>query len=375
MSKSFDLKAIALYLPQYHPIPENDEWWGKGFTEWTNVSRAKPLFPDHYQPHQPADLGFYDLRLPEVRQAQADLATAYGIHGFCYYHYWFTGKRLLERPFNDVLASKEPDFPFCLCWANENWTRRWDGLDNEILAEQIYSQDDDRRHMQYLAQAFQDTRYIRIDGKPLFLVYKASQIPDPIATAATWRDEAHKLGVGDIFLVKVESGGESERRNPVEIGFDAAVEFQPDWLQLGHPQQSTRRLWRVARKLKLAEPAYGNNFIYDYETIVDRMLAKPAVAYTRFPCVTPSWDNSARRRDGGATIFHNSTPELYERWLTAVVQKETSDPNSNGIIFINAWNEWAEGNHLEPCQKWGHAYLEATQRSLKKAYSHEKPTI
>lgn len=371
MTATPDLKAIAFYLPQYHPIPENDEWWGKGFTEWTNVSKAKPLFPGHYQPHQPADLGFYDLRLPEARQAQADLATAYGIHGFCYYHYWFTGKRLLERPFNDVLASKEPDFPFCLCWANENWTRRWDGLDSEILAEQVYSQDDDRLHMQYLAQAFQDPRYIRIDGKPLFLVYKASQIPDPIATAKTWRDEAHELGVGDIFLVKVESGGESERGNPLEIAFDAAVEFQPDWLQLGHPLQSTRRLWRIARSLKLAEPAYGNNAIFDYATIVNRMLAKPSVPYPRFPCVTPSWDNSARRREGGAAIFHNSTPELYEKWLTAVVQKEISDPNSNGIIFINAWNEWAEGNHLEPCQKWGHAYLEATQRSLKKAYSHK----
>lgn len=372
MAKHLDLKAIAFYLPQYHPIPENDEWWGKGFTEWTNVSKAKPLFPDHYQPHQPADLGFYDLRLPEVRQAQADLAKAYGIHGFCYYHYWFTGKRLLERPFNEVLASGEPDFPFCLCWANENWTRRWDGLDNEILTAQIYSQDDDRRHMQYLAQAFQDPRYIRIDGKPLFLVYKASQIPDPLATARTWRDEAHKLGVGDIFLVKVESGGESERSDPVEMGFDAAVEFQPDWLQLGHPLQSTRRLWSIARKLKLAEPAYGNNAIFDYATIVDRMLAKPAVSYTRFPCVTPAWDNSARRREGGAAIFHNSTPELYERWLNAVVQKEQNDPNSNGVIFINAWNEWAEGNHLEPCQKWGHAYLEATQKVLKKAYCDKK---
>lgn len=372
MNNSVDVKAIAFYLPQYHPIPENDEWWGKGFTEWTNVSKAEPLFPNHYQPHRPADLGFYDLRLPEVRQAQADLAKAYGIHGFCYYHYWFTGKRLLERPFNEVLASGEPDFPFCLCWANENWTRRWDGLDKEILAEQIYSQDDDLLHMQYLAQAFQDPRYIRIDGKPLFLVYKASQIPNPLATATTWRDEAHRLGVGDIFLVKVESGGESERNDPVEIGFDAAVEFQPDWQQLGLPLQSGRRLWSIARKLKLAESAYGNNYIYDYATIVDRMLAKPSVEYTRFPCVTPSWDNSARRRDGGATIFRDSTPKLYESWLNTVVQREVSDPNSNGVIFINAWNEWAEGNHLEPCQKLGRAYLEATQKVLKQASSHQK---
>ena len=367
------IRSIAFYLPQYHPIPENDRWWGKGFTEWTNVSKAKPLFPNHYQPHQPADLGFYDLRLPEARQAQADLATMYGIHGFCYYHYWFTGKRLLERPFEDVLASKEPDFPFCLCWANENWTRRWDGKDEDILAGQVYSEEDDRQHLRYLAQAFQDPRYIRIDGKPLFLVYRASEIPDPLATAKTWRDEAHQLGIGDIHLVRVESFPE-EHQDPQSIGFDACVEFQPDWGNLGLPLQTGRK-WSVRRTLKLAEPAYGNNNIYDYATIVERMLAKPPATYKRFPCVTPAWDNAARRKDGNATILHDSTPELYERWLNTVVQRELSNPASDRIVFINAWNEWAEGNHLEPCQKWGHAYLEATQRVLKTAKSPRESAL
>ena len=373
MTKHLDLKAIAFYLPQYHPIPENDEWWGKGFTEWTNVSKAKPLFPDHYQPHQPADLGFYDLRLPEARQAQADLATAYGIHGFCYYHYWFTGKRLLERPFEDVLTSKEPDFPFCLCWANENWTRRWDGKNEDILAGQVYSEADDRQHLRYLAQAFKDPRYIRIDGKPLFLVYRASEIPDPLATAKTWRDEAHQLGIGDIFLLRVESFPE-EHQDPQSIGFDACVEFQPDWGNMGLPLQTGRK-WSVQRKLKLAEPAYANNNIYDYGTIVERMLAKPPATYKRFPCVTPAWDNAARRKDGNATILHNSQPELYEHWLNTVVRRELLNPDSDRIVFINAWNEWAEGNHLEPCQKWGHAYLEATQRVLKTAKSSRESAL
>ncbi len=367
MTESFDIKAIAFYLPQYHPIPENDEWWGKGFTEWKNVSKAKPLFPNHYQPHMPADLGFYDLRLPEARQAQAALAQEYGIHGFCYYHYWFTGRRLLERPFNDVLATKEPDLPFCLCWANENWTRRWDGQDADILAEQIYSEADDLQHLRYLAQAFQDPRYIRIDGKPLFLVYRAGKIPNPLATTTIWRDEAQRLGVGELYLVRVESFP-NEHNDPASIGFDATVEFQPDWGNLGLPLQRGRK-WTLARRLKLAELAYGQNNIYDYETIVERMLAKPTVPYQRFPCVTPAWDNTARRKDGNATILQNSTPELYEHWLNTVVSRELSKPNSDRIVFVNAWNEWAEGNHLEPCQKWGHAYLEATQRVLKTARS------
>ena len=355
------IKAIALYLPQYHPIPENDAWWGKGFTEWRNVTQALPRFPGHYQPHLPADLGFYDLRLPETRQAQADLAKAYGIHGFCYYHYWFNGKRLLERPVNDLLASGQPDFPFCLCWANENWTRRWDGHDREILMEQIYSQEDDRQHMHWLASAFQDPRYIRIDGKPLFLVYRASKLPDPQRTAETWREEAHRLGIGDIFLCKVESFS-SDHGDPVVIGFDAAVEFQPDWSQLGQPLQRSKR-WKLAKKLRLPDSVYSESSIFDYSEVIEKMLAKPSPGYKRFPCVTPSWDNTARRKND-PYILHNSTPKAYEHWLRSIVKRTLMQNTQEKIVFINAWNEWAEGNHLEPCQKWGHAYLEATRRVL-----------
>lgn len=355
------LRAIAFYLPQYHPIPENDVWWGKGFTEWTNVAKAKPRFKGHYQPHLPADLGFYDLRLPETRAAQADLARAYGIHGFCYYHYWFNGKRLLERPFNEVLNSGEPDFPFCLCWANENWTRRWDGAEQEILMQQVYDEASDRKHLQWLAQAFADPRYIRVDDKPLFLVYRASQIPNPAKTVEVWREEAQRLGIGELFLARVESTS-SEHTDPHVLGFDAAIEFQPDWMKLGRRAQSGRK-YNLLRSLGLAEQGYRDNKIYDYQAVVTNMLAKPDPPYLRFPCVTPAWDNAARRKNN-ATIIQGSTPELYGDWLKASTEKLLKSPEQKSLIFINAWNEWAEGNHLEPCQKWGSAYLEQTRQVL-----------
>ena len=204
---SVALRLIAHYLPQFHPIPENDRWWGKGFTEWTNVTKAQPLFEGHYQPHLPGELGFYDLRLGETRIAQAELARAHGIHGFCYYHYWFNGKKVLERPLNEMLRSGKPDFPFCICWANENWTRTWDGQDSHILLKQEYSADDDRRHIRELFRIFDDRRYIRVNAKPLFLVYRTENMPDPSRTAAIWREEARKAGIGEIYLCKVESLG------------------------------------------------------------------------------------------------------------------------------------------------------------------------
>ena len=370
MINSFDVKTIAFYLPQYHPIPENDAWWGKGFTEWTNVSKAKPLFPGHYQPHLPADLGFYDLRLPEVRRAQADLARAYGIHGFCYYHYWFSGRRILERPVNEILQSGEPDFPFCICWANENWTRTWDGQEKAVLLEQKYSEQDDRDHIRSLADTFRDSRYIRIDGKPLFLVYRTAKLPNPKRTAEIWREEARDLGIGEIFLCKVESfGGDSIILAPEEIGFDAAVEFQPDGRYVGDLLYRNKLLQKL-NKIGLSFPVYGeNNNILSYSQLVDNVLShKKQPAYKKFSCVTPQWDNSARRKTG-ATIFHESTPELYEKWLKTTIEQTYFEHPDENIVFINAWNEWGEGNHLEPCQKWGLSYLEATQRALKASVS------
>ncbi|MCX7012247.1 MAG: glycoside hydrolase family 99-like domain-containing protein, partial [Candidatus Sumerlaeota bacterium] len=199
-------RLIAFYLPQFHPIPENDEWWGKGFTEWTNVAKARPLFPGHYQPRVPADLGFYDLRVPETREAQAAMARAHGIEGFCYWHYWFNGKRLLEKPFDQMLATGEPEFPFCLAWANEDWTRTWDGRSSEILQKQEYGgQSDDTAHFDYLLRAFKDQRYMAVDGKPMFLIYRPADLPDPTATIALWRSLARESGLPGLHLVAIRT--------------------------------------------------------------------------------------------------------------------------------------------------------------------------
>jgi GT2 family glycosyltransferase/Flp pilus assembly protein TadD len=346
-SSGNDLRLIAFYLPQYHPIPENDLWWGKGFTEWVNVAKARPLFSGHYQPHIPADLGFYDLRLQETRKAQASLAREYGIYGFCYYHYWFNGKLLLDYPLQQVLKTGEPDFPFCLCWANENWTRTWDGLNSDILIKQDYNSEDDVEHIRHLSGIFKDKRYIRINGKPLFIVYRASNLPDPLKTTSLWREEARKAGIGELFLCRVERFVE-DMKDPRPLGFDAAVEFQPDGIHLGKP---------------LKDPKYKGNFVYEYEAMVKAALLKKDPGYLRFPCVCPSWDNSARRRKQ-AVIFHNSNPQIYESWLKETVQREEKNNPEERLVFINAFNEWGEGCHLEPDQMHGNAYLEATARAV-----------
>jgi lipopolysaccharide biosynthesis protein len=355
------LKLIAFYLPQFHPIPENNIWWGKGFTEWTNVSRARPLFSGHYQPHIPTDLGFYDLRLSESREAQASLARDHGITGFCYYHYWFHGRRLLELPFNEVLQSGKPDFPFCLCWANESWARTWDGLSSQYLLEQHYSPEDDLAHIRWLSKAFHDKRYIRYEGKPVFLIYRAKSLPNPLRTTSLWREEARKLGVGDIFLCRVESFP-NEHDDPTKLGFDAAVEFQPDWSQLRQPQRRSF-FWRVVTALRLSSQAYQHSKVYDYKWVIEDMLHKPEPSYQLFRCVTPSWDNAARKTVD-AVIFKNSTPALYENWLQTVVSKLRQGSPQEKLLFINAWNEWGEGNHLEPDLRFGRAYLEATRRVM-----------
>ena len=341
-------KLIAFYLPQFHPTPENDLWWGQGFTEWTNVGRATPMFDGHQQPRVPADLGYYDLRLPEAREAQAALAREHGIHGFCYYHYWFKGRRLLHRPFDDVLQSGRPDFPFCLCWANENWTRAWDGLDRQVLQLQEYNAEDDLAHIRWLATALRDPRCIRVQGKPLLLIYRAAKLPDAMQTVSIWREEARKLGVGDIYLCSVESRvGGLACPNPLSIGFDAAVEFQPDGFHFPKP---LRRL-----------DEYGG--IFDYPAVVEAMLRKPAAPYPRFPCVTPGWDNSPRRRKN-PTIITGSTPELFARWLRELLRRPAPVGGADNFVFINAWNEWGEGAYLEPDQRSGRGYLQAVRQVL-----------
>lgn len=358
------LRAIAFYLPQFHPVPENDEWWGAGFTEWRNVVRARPLLPNHYQPHIPADLGFYDLRLAEVRNAQAALARKYGLHGFCYYHYWFNGRRILQRPFTEVLASGQPDFPFCLCWANENWTRVWDGGEKNVLLGQNYSDQDDIAHIESLIPAFKDKRYIRIAGRPLFLVYRTELLPDPRRTAEIWRERAAKAGVGDLYLVRVESF--LQGIDPMTHGCDAAVEFAPDGHDMGK-WKFHDGIPRILSKLGIISKAYAANRVVSYPVLARGMMSRPLSNFKRFRCVTPMWDNSARRKKD-ARIVIDSHPDIYRKWLRHLGAQTLERYNGDErLIFINAWNEWAEGNHLEPDLKWGHAYLEATRTALTEA--------
>lgn len=367
--KQLPVRLIAFYLPQFHPIPENDHWWGQGFTEWTNVVKAKPLFSGHHQPHLPSDLGFYDLRVPEVRESQARLAQDYGISGFCYYHYWFEGRRLLNRPFDEVLESGRPDFPFCLCWANENWTRAWDGRDREILIQQRHSLEDDKLHIEHLMSAFQDPRYIRVGGKPLFLVYKTELLPDPVRTAEVWRRQAMAAGIGELYLARVENSS-ARSGDPRAIGFDAAVEFAPDWGVLPTPMFRDGH-WRLLTKVQqglgglgFIPRAYLEHRVYRYDDLVRSMMAKPPVGYKRFRCVTPRWDNSARRPTD-SVVFRGSTAAGFEDWLRRVVAGTVDTfQGDERIVFVNAWNEWAEGNHLEPDQLFRRAYLEAIARVL-----------
>jgi hypothetical protein len=250
-------RLVAFYLPQFHPIPENDEWWGKGFTEWFNVARARPLFDGHAQPHIPGDLGFYDLRVPETRLAQADLARRYGIEGFCYWHYWFEGKRLLERPFNEVLASGEPSFPFCLAWANESWSRRWLGEEKEILQAQTYSHRDDIAHARWLAHAFSDSRYIRVGERPLFLIYRPRALPEPQRTVETMRNEVLKLGIPDPYMVGIDAHcyGVDLRK----FGFDETLAFEPQLGMLANFMQEGWHWGRAKRNLHFFQNGWSKN--------------------------------------------------------------------------------------------------------------------
>jgi hypothetical protein len=345
-----DLKVIAFYLPQFHPVPENDQWWGKGFTEWTNVKRARPLFKGHYQPHAPADLGYYDLRQPEVRRRQVELARRYGVHGFCYHHYWFGGRRLLERPLNDFLADRDLDFPFCVCWANESWTRRWDGREQEVLLAQKHTPESDARFIDHLLPVLDDPRYIRVNGAPLLLVYRPGLMPEPARTAEAWRRTARRHGLSELHLCCVESFGQ-QRTPPETVGFDSAVEFPPHGLR---PRDIGSTLeWQSG-------PQRGQ--VYDYREVVRQTLTRPDPPYRLFRTAFPSWDNTARRgRDGLA--FAHASPDEFELWLTGLVEwTRHHHPEGERLLFVNAWNEWAEGAHLEPDLQFGHQYLEAVRR-------------
>ena len=349
--KNKPAKLICFYLPQFHPIPENNEWWGEGFTEWHNVQPAQPQFEGHYQPHEPGELGYYGLLDPGVQQRQVELAKLYGIEGFCFYFYWFGGKRLLEAPTEQYLNDASLDLPFCLCWANENWSRRWDGLDSEILIAQQHSPADDLAFIQHIARYMRDPRYIRVDGRPLLLVYRPHLLPAAKETAQCWRDWCRNNDIGEIYLAYTQS---FEIVDPGKYGFDAAIEFPPS---NSMPPDITNHVTPLAEDF--------GSIVYDWRIFVERSEKYKQRPYKLFRSVCPSWDNTARRKNR-STVFLNSSPRLYQRWLQNAITDTLEHQSSadEPLIFINAWNEWAEGAHLEPDQLYGYAYLQATRDAL-----------
>jgi hypothetical protein len=350
-------RLIAFHLPQFHPTVENDRWWGKGFTEWTNVAKARPLFRGHNQPRLPADLGYYDLRLPEARAAQAELAQSYGIEGFCYWHYWFHGHRLLERPVDEMLISGEPAFPFCLAWANESWSRSWLGDNREVLIEQSYSDEDDRTHARWLARACADPRYIRVHGRPMIVVYKPIALPDSRRTTDIFRSEFIRLGLPEPYLVGIDA--HRPLTDMRELGFDMTEHHEPQLGVLG-PDAFDDAALRTKFMRNLTHGIISPTLkVYSYAKAT-RLMARVRPRFPHFPCCFVGWDNTARR-GRHAIVMTGSTPELFRRQLELAVNGVLHKPHEERVVFINAWNEWAEGMYLEPDCRFGHQYLEAVQ--------------
>lgn len=344
------VKTIAFYLPQFHPFPENDEWWGKGFTEWTNVGKAERFFPGHYQPHCPIHLGYYDLRIPDVMEEQARLARNYGISGFAYYFYWFNGKVLMEEPLKAMLDNKRVDIPFCFIWANENWTRRWDGQENDVLIAQNHSPEDSQRFLEFIIPYLKDDRYIKIDGKPVLIVYRPSILGDVSRTIRKWNQTAKNAGFPGVYTIGALTFGE----DPTGM-FDATMEFPP------HGAKS--------EEVSSTVPGLSHTFdgeIYDYEQIVKNSAKKRDPDGKVFPTATLTWDNTARK-GAKAILFVNYSHNKFAQWLSSNIERVTKNPSlspDERIVFINAWNEWAEGTHLEPDQRSGFGYLNAVRKVL-----------
>lgn len=360
MNRNKDIKVIAFYLPQYHPTEDNNKWWGEGFTEWTNVGKAKKLFIGHYQPRVPKDLGYYDLRLPEVREKQVCLAKEAGVYGFCYYHYWFgDGKRELERPFNEVLNSGKPDFPFCLCWANESWhSKFWDKdgtVSKKMLIEQKYlGKEDYIKHFYDVLPAFKDKRYIKIDGKPMFMIYKPLEIPDVKDFINLWTELAKKNGLEGIYFC-------AQTNNEIELdcllqNFDSVnivrlldcMRKRPIWKKF---------IGKIIRKTIFPHP-----FIISYKRAAKTFLGNPEQTNEKvIPTIIPNWDHTPRSGKGGYVIV-NSTPSLFKEHAKQVL--DCAAKKENKVVFLKSWNEWGEGNYMEPDMKFGKGYIKALRELL-----------
>ena len=380
-------RFIAFYLPQFHPVKENNEWWGQGFTEWVNVAKARPLFRGHKQPHLPADLGFYDLRMPEVRQAQADLARNAGIEGFCYWHYWFgNGRTILERPFQEVLKTGSPNFPFCLGWANESWSNKsWKvakrSVKMQVLLEQTYSEEDIVRHFNYVLPAFKDERYIKVDGKPLFYIYRPLNLPDAKHFIEVWNKLAQENGLRGVFFVgmsanvsyrEVGKQGSGKVRIPRT---DMSGEYYNYILKLGFDAVNSRGNSRAEFVVKgrylvflntIIRKFLGINLInkYNQEKINNNLFVNEDCWDNVFPTIMPNWDRSPRSGKH-ATVYVNSTPEVFGKCVRQVCDLVKNKPQDHQIVFIQSWNEWGEGNYLEPDIDYGKGFLEALKNNNK----------
>ena len=358
--KHTDVRILATYLPQFHPIPENDEWWGKGFTEWTNVGKAKPLFRGHYQPRVPADLGYYDLRLAEVRQQQADMAREYGIEGFCYWHYWFgNGKRLLEMPFNEVLNSGKPDFPFCLSWANHDWEDKLftKNGQNRMLIKQLYPGEEDYiAHFNAVLPAFKDKRYIRVDNKPLFQIYSPLDFKEVDKFIEIWQNLAKQNGFEGIHFVGHTLSDEDY--DPIlQKGFDAV-----NIVRLFHFFKKEYTLPERAY-IKMMRVWFNHGKLLDYRKLYKYFSSKDDEREKCYPTIFPNWDHSPRSGRKGH-IFINSNPEAFKKHVKLVLETVKNKEPQHKLIFIKSWNEWGEGNYMEPDLKFGRGYLEALKEAI-----------
>ncbi len=364
-------RVVVFHLPQFHPIPENDLWWGQGFTEWSNVRKAKPRFKDHDQPRIPTTLGYYDLRDESVRRAQSQMAQIHGIEAFCYYHYWFNGKLLLERPLESLLESHEPKMSFCLCWANENWTRRWDGENQEVLIAQDYDNDDAEAHAKYLARYFQDQRYLRINQNPVFVIYRANLIPNLGQRLKNLQSALDALGIPKVYFYAM-SRGEPVDTTLLKSGIERLIDFEPSE---GNPVNGVHflHLKTVISKLltgyvkphiRRLLPHLEFDLVFDYRQIATQKM-RTALKKYHIPCVFPNWDNSSRRKNQ-AVIIQNRDEKLFQAWIEKTIEKISDQPFEERFIFINAWNEWAEGCYLEPDQHNQDKFLQALKRAVTK---------